>query len=267
MSQVKIDEEVRKLLPPLSADEIANLENKLKAEGCRERLSKGWYPGLDEPIAIDGHNRMAICKRRRIPYSFGATIKFASRAELIQWVIDNQLGRRNLTDERRAYYRGKEYLNHKQNVGNPHRSDELGQNVPINTRTSAEIAAKHNVNEKTIRRDAEFAAAVDKIGEKNPKAKEEILNGKADLPKAAIVKQTRPVPQKKDRKPKPGRVRFDFKKLDKAMGMFVREIDNLAKVYDDKESTEYRQAVPAINGIVKLVNAWKSRLVKRDMEK
>ena len=46
--------------------------------------------------------------------------------------------------------------------------------------------ADHNVSEKTIRRDALFAKAIDKIGEVNPELKKEILSGKSKINKSQI---------------------------------------------------------------------------------
>ena len=54
---IQIDPEFKALIPPLSADESAQLEANLVADGCRDPLVV-WGDTL-----IDGHNRKAIHHR------------------------------------------------------------------------------------------------------------------------------------------------------------------------------------------------------------
>jgi hypothetical protein len=61
-----------------------------EAEGCRDDLIV-WNDTL-----IDGHNRHKICTARNIPFST-AYKEFLDRDDAKLWIIDNQLGRRNLT--------------------------------------------------------------------------------------------------------------------------------------------------------------------------
>jgi hypothetical protein len=271
MSQFIVDPEIQSLLPPLTADEEAGLEAKLKAEGCREPLSVGAYTGLDKPILIDGHHRRRICSKLGIDYKVADAMSFNSRAELIQWVIDNQLSRRNLTDERRSYYRGREYLNTKQAHGGQisDSASDNGKGMSQNEtslRTDVAIAEKHGVSRATIARDAEFAKAVDEIKKTDPKKAEAILNGDTKLTKSAVIKQTRPVPEKKPRAAKSGREKFDWKKLDKSFGEFSRSIEDIAKAYDDKNCLEHRNLHKSLDGVYKLVLAWRKRLLKLETE-
>lgn len=192
------DKEIESLLPAHDERTTAALTAKLKAEGCREQLTAGTYPGLPAPVLIDGYNRRAICRRLRIPYSVGKTIRFPNRDAMLQWVIDNQLARRNLTPEQVAYYRGRDYLHAKQPHGDMVRintppasgqSDHLGEEP---TKTAETVAEKHGVGERTIRRDAEFAAAVDEIGAAEPEKKAAILNGTAGISKRQVVALVKP---------------------------------------------------------------------------
>ena len=90
-----IDNEFKTLIPPLTADEKQGLEKSLINEGCRDALV------LWGDILVDGHNRYEICTRHNIPYK---TIQreFASRQDVIKWIILNQFGRRNLPAHERA---------------------------------------------------------------------------------------------------------------------------------------------------------------------
>lgn len=87
---MKIDSEFSALIPPLSTDEYAALEASLLAEGCRDALVT--WNGL----LIDGHNRYAICEKHAIAYQV-VSREFESREDVVIWMVQNQLARRNLT--------------------------------------------------------------------------------------------------------------------------------------------------------------------------
>src|SRR4051812_32377970 len=109
-----VDPEFAALMPKLSTEEYAHLETKLLTEGCAEKLIV-WD---EKGILLDGHNRRLICLKHNIPFEV-RRLGLPSRNAALQWIVDHQLGRRNLTDEQRAYYIGKDYLLQKQSVGRP----------------------------------------------------------------------------------------------------------------------------------------------------
>lgn len=84
-----IDPEFRGLIPPLSVDELAQLEANLVADGCRDPLV-AW-----RGLLLDGHNRLEICGRLGIEFDV-VEIDLPSRDAAILWIVRNQLGRRNL---------------------------------------------------------------------------------------------------------------------------------------------------------------------------
>lgn len=88
---IRVDKELQALIPPLSIEEKAQLEANLKAEGCREPIIV-W-----DGVIIDGHNRYEICTRLKIEFKISERT-FESRDAAKVWMIDNQKGRRNLTD-------------------------------------------------------------------------------------------------------------------------------------------------------------------------
>lgn len=90
-TNIEIDPEIRALIPPLTADELGQLEENLKAEGCRDALVT-W-----RGILLDGHNRYEICERCGIEYDV-RQIELDDRDDAVVWVIKNQFGRRNLSD-------------------------------------------------------------------------------------------------------------------------------------------------------------------------
>lgn len=179
---IKIDAEFAALIPPLSAEERQQLEeNILEHGGARDPLvvwaSKGTL------TLLDGHNRYEICTRLGLPFDVHE-LRFKSRDEAEDWIDKNQLGRRNLDARQMSLLRGRRY-NRTKKPGRP--SEQPGQNV----RVSAEsLAAEHGVNEKTIRRDGEFAEAVEALG-----IEREIVAGEIDAPKHEIVAAAKSLPE------------------------------------------------------------------------
>jgi hypothetical protein len=179
MADVQIDPEIKSLIRPLSEEECCQLRANLLLEGCRDPLVT-W-----RGILLDGHNRFEICSAADIAYSVcDLSAKLATREEAIDWVLANQLGRRNLTAEEISYYRGLRYNRDKLAMGRP--KEECGQNDPLITgegvrpaplRTSERMAREYGVSEVTIRRDGGFAEAVEAIGSKSPEVKQKILAG------------------------------------------------------------------------------------------
>lgn len=94
MKKLNINEEFRTLIPPLTQEEYTQLEENLIKEGCRDSLVV-WNGTI-----IDGHNRYKICTEHNIDFSV-TEMSFDAEDDVIEWMIRNQLGRRNLTDFQR----------------------------------------------------------------------------------------------------------------------------------------------------------------------
>src|SRR5262249_39403065 len=92
------------------------------------------------------------------------------------WMIDHQLGRRNLTPEQMSYYRGKQYDLRKQD-----KRRNLKQNTPkpqseASENTAHDLAVQHKVSKATIERDAAYAKAIDLLAEKvGPETRQVLL--------------------------------------------------------------------------------------------
>ena len=87
---MRIDEEFATLIPPLTDEEYKGLEESILNEGCRDAIVC-WNDTL-----IDGHNRYKICNEHNIPFNV-VQKDFNNRDEVLLWIIDNQLSRRNLS--------------------------------------------------------------------------------------------------------------------------------------------------------------------------
>lgn len=94
--KISVDKEFKALIPPLTSKEFTQLEANLVADGCRDPLVV-WGKGADV-VLIDGHNRFEICNRLKIKFEIVEADGIVTRDDAIIWIVDNQLGRRNLAD-------------------------------------------------------------------------------------------------------------------------------------------------------------------------
>ena len=152
MKTLKINPQFQYLIPESSDEELILLEKSLLEDGCRDALII-WNNTL-----IDGHNRYAICKKHNIQFKT-KSMDFDSNEHIESWIIQNQLSRRNLTNQQRTYFLGKLYEQNKKQHGGARQSS--GQNDHL--KTSDIIASKHRVSSKTVIRASEFSTAVDQI--------------------------------------------------------------------------------------------------------
>jgi hypothetical protein len=192
----RIDEELRLLIPPLSKEEYEQLEENIRQWGCLDPLKVWPVPDTDDVVLLDGHNRFAICSEHNVSY-VTESVPLLDRAAAIDWMIANQLGRRNLSAEQIGYLRGKQYQQDKQEITNPGGSNQyrevVGQNDPQPPNsTAAKLAKEHRVSERTIKRDADYAKAIDDIvAATTPEVKQQILGGDSKLTKSAILKMAK----------------------------------------------------------------------------
>jgi hypothetical protein len=180
-SKVVIRENLKALIPPLTQEELSQLELNLFNDGIREPLIL--WQVEDEYVLVDGHNRYSFCQKfkRKFPFK---VMQFESEEDVKDWMVKNQLGRRNLSPEQQSYLRGLRYLHER--TAQPEEKF-TGQNVPRKKEdTSERLASEYNVSPKTIKRDAQFAQGVDLIGQENPELKREILQGKTKIKKKDI---------------------------------------------------------------------------------
>lgn len=90
--ELKIDADFESCLPMLSTAEYNELEKSIVKSGVFSPILV-WNGAI-----VDGHNRYKICKARRIENIPIKEMNFSCKDEAIEWILRNQLGRRNLTD-------------------------------------------------------------------------------------------------------------------------------------------------------------------------
>ena len=91
MKQLKINPEFEKLCRRLSTDEFDRLEKNIIENGCLDPIQ------LWNGFIVDGHNRNFICNKHNIEFRT-VSLAFDSEDDVMLHIINNQLGRRNLSD-------------------------------------------------------------------------------------------------------------------------------------------------------------------------
>jgi hypothetical protein len=193
MDELRIDSELKALIPPLGLSEKNTLEASILEEGCRDPLVI-W---AGAKILIDGHHRHEICTTHNIPYQT-VEMSFASRNAVKAWMILNQLGRRNLTPESISYLRGTWYELTKQSQGGDRKSSGHFDHLKTEDRKSSghfdhlktdeKLGTQFKASPKTIRRDAEFATAVDTLSQiGGEQVKWKILDRSAGMTKKEVI--------------------------------------------------------------------------------
>ncbi len=177
---ITVDPSLESLIPPLSEEEYSNLEESIKQEGCREPLII--WKNNNENILVDGHNRYRICKANNIRFDFTVK-KFSDKIEVKNWMLGNQMSRRNLSPFQMSYLRGLRYETEKQGHGGLRAT---GQNDQLSSDTSKKLAEEYAVGEKTIRRDAKFTQGLNRFSGEDQKIRWAILSGKIQAKKQTI---------------------------------------------------------------------------------
>jgi hypothetical protein len=162
---IKLDEEFARLIPPHSPEELKQLEaNLLAAKKCREPLTI-WK---ENGTLLDGYTRLSLFHKHGIPFTVDA-VSLPGRQAAGQWIIDHQLGRRNLSPAARAYLRGKQYEAQKKDAPatranqHTHQTTAQGGKNCHPPKTADKLARQDSVSERTVRNHFEFAQAVDQI--------------------------------------------------------------------------------------------------------
>lgn len=172
--ELLIDPELKNWIMPLREDEFAGLRENIRQYGCTQPLDV-W-----RKIIVDGHNRYKICKELGIPFEVHE-MDFSTREEAKDYMIMNQLARRNVTSEQRDYLMGKRYFETKS-------KDPF---VPQNeaTRKSEQIGEQFKVGHATVERAEKFAIAVDSIASNCGKdIRDKILSGDVQVTKSDVIR-------------------------------------------------------------------------------
>lgn len=201
-TDIRIDAEFRNFCRVLTPEELSQLRANILEDG-RIRDAVTVWNSPDGPVMVDGHNRLSLwleeLREQGVPAPEIELREFASRLDVLRWMDAQQSGRRNETPADIAYRRGVLYEAEKQAKSgapkgnqNAAAGDEkqLGHNDPIEPegRTSQQLASHETVSEKTVRRDAEFKNALDRIAQVcGDAARDDIRSGTLKVPKKRVI--------------------------------------------------------------------------------
>lgn len=285
VKEPKINSEFAFFIKPLSEEERSKLRASIIEDGIREPIIL-WEETGD---IVDGHNRYDISKELKIPCPTRVK-SFKSADDVLIWMADNQLGRRNANEETKAFLRGKEYLANRrtENFHNLNGHKALAETGLPNCQsdnpgesTAQKLAKKHGVSASTIMRDAAFAQGVEASPDKaailagtSGKTMTEVRNAapvfcrscristpKKDCPDCADLRGGKK-PKRKGSRKKAGAMKYDWPNFKKKLGEIVRSIDAVANGYDRKGSVEHKKAIALMGDFVNHMRLWEKELVK-----
>lgn len=182
MKELKIDPELKDLLPPLTNEEYKQLEKNIIENGFDRNFPIMEWRGY----IADGHNRYSICRKHNISPVIG-TLAYDTKEEVMEWMLDIQLGRRNLspiqrikvTEKYRPIYEKKA----KENQGT--RTDLKKSNILKNSSKSNDNLQPVNVR-ATLAKTAGVSEDTYSKGKKildsdNETLKQEVLSGEKSI--------------------------------------------------------------------------------------
>lgn len=183
-----INPEFQNKIPPLTDEEFRHLEELILADGRVNDPIRVW-----NRIIVDGHHRWKIIQKHpEIPYEV-KEMNFADKWEAFSWMYNNQLGRRNLTEEQRRYLLGKLYEARKHTHGGSRgnqytkvASDGIRNLPPRNGIIRQQVADEMHVGTTQVTDSYRFAKGIDAIRDVDPQAADEILSGEKKKTKCSI---------------------------------------------------------------------------------
>lgn len=227
MRELKIDPELKDLLPPLTGEEYKQLEKNIKENGFDRNFPIMEWHGY----IADGHNRYSICKKYNIEPVIG-TLAYDSKEEVMRWMLDIQLGRRNLspiqrisvTEKYRPIYERQAQDNlreggRKGGLSSPNKPPQnfveaSKQNNRSENETNAKLAKVANVNRETYRQakrvldsenddlkrrvlsgETSISAGYKELTQEKKEEKENTNREEKDIPSSTTTKSTTPKTQ------------------------------------------------------------------------
>lgn len=229
-----IDPEFEAKCPPLTEDELSQLEENILEEGLVLMPLIVW-----NNMIVDGHSRYRIAQEHP-GIEFRIHEKhFNNKYEALSWICKNQLGRRNLTPQQKKYLIGERYDAEKKAHGGDRKSelakssDQIGHLIE-GQKKRKQIAEETGTGEGYVQRAEYYAKGINAAEEVLPGIKNDLLLGKfkpretdvADVARASPeerrekAEQLRVIPEKKPKADKdsaqgsPKRRRQDYAEID-----------------------------------------------------
>jgi ParB-like chromosome segregation protein Spo0J len=187
MMELIILPEIQQRLLPLRDEELRELERSVLEEGIRDPLVVWRKDG--QLVLVDGHHRYELAKKYGLSFQV-VEREFRDLDEVLIWVDRNQLGRRNLTDEQRAFIMHRLYGSVKLAPHRPSKEENALKLSAFSGRdaTAKKIAQMTGVSAATVKRAHQFGKVVEALQEISQQAAERVLRGEVrdaltELPK------------------------------------------------------------------------------------
>lgn len=190
---LRVDDDFRSLIPPLTDDEYSRLERSIIAEGVRDPIIT-WNGTI-----VDGHNRYRICQEHGIAFKT-AEIVFGSKDAAKIWIIENQFARRNLNSYQKSVlalqleplYAAEARRRMLAGKSDPSQNSDEGSRI----RTDERLAQVAGVSRDTIRKVKAIETEAAKGNEVAIEARQKLMDGGSSSIHGAYVAITG------DRKPR-----------------------------------------------------------------
>lgn len=177
---LRINPLFEKIIPELSQEEFAQLEENILAEKKIIDPIIVW-----DGVIVDGHNRYRIAQKHPdIPFTTHEK-HFKNEDEVVIWICSHQLGRRNINEIQRKCLIATRYESEKNidmYVGNQYtlpKKSGVGPKGPPQKKhgTRAKLADELGVSERYIRNSVDVLQGVNAAEEAVPGVKKEFISG------------------------------------------------------------------------------------------
>ena len=244
--EIKIKPKFKKINRTLSKEEKSQLRKNLKEDGVRDAIVVDQHGYI-----VDGHNRYSIAQQCDLSFDT-VVMEFEDDDAAIDWMLEMQLGRRNVAASERRRLIGLLYNRQKQKHGG---SRARGHSGPL-PKTAEKVAKKLGVSPNTVKRAGREMEQVEALG---PDAEALQRAGKLDAKKVDRIAKLPKEKQKKAIKAaangKPEVVEFNpGAQHDALVRAYVSPLAKQLKKFSDElggEGPNYRQAKQGMNELIK----------------
>jgi len=240
-----IDSELKALIPQLTLEERQQLEQNIcQARKCHDAII------LWNGIILDGHNRFEICMEHGIEFQI-KEMDFDSREEAKLWMLENQLGRRNLSQAARielallkeGTIREKARKKQSDAGGDRTSSKYKGALLPKKTtQTDDAVHVQNDLAHEASVGKGSFCRYMDIIENGTPQLIEAVKSGKMKIGTAhrLLPKQM-------------------LKELREASKMYKFIAEHISFVTDEKKRAEINKGLDRLAGMLKIMVAMTSK--------
>lgn len=162
---LKVDEVYKQTIRPQSLEEAVRFKQLIEEEGIRDALIV--YEQAGDLFIVDGHHRLKAALELSIDRVPIKRKTFDDQADATQWMLRNQLGRRNLNDAERTVIASalrdeiSKEAKERQLAGKKMGENDLGTNLPQG-RTNDVIAKLANVSPTNVKKVKKIQESGDK---------------------------------------------------------------------------------------------------------